>query len=70
MSYLSDNSLTDVNVICTVLWPQTASSSSPVSDKGAPSVTEHSPHFCYKETVNCLMHRTSPGTEDMSTEAI
>ena len=70
MSYQSDNSLTDVNVICTVLWPKTASSSSPVTDKGAPSVTEHSTYFCYKKTVNCLMHRRSPGTADPSVEAI
>lgn len=63
MSYQSDNSLTDVNVICTVLWPKTASSSPPsVIDKGAPSVTEHSSHFCYKKTVKYLMHRRSPGT--------
>lgn len=55
MSYQSDNSLTDVNVICTVLWPKTASSSSAVIDKGAPSVTEHSTHSCYKKTVNYLM---------------
>lgn len=69
MSYQSDNSLTDVNVICTVLWPKTASSSSPVTDKGAPSVTEHSTYFCYKKTVNYLMHRRSRGTADTSVEA-
>lgn len=42
MSYQSEKSLTDVNVICTVLWPKTARSSAPVIDKRAPSVTEHS----------------------------
>lgn len=70
MSYQSDNSLTDVNVICTVLWPKTASSSSPVIDKGAPSVTEHSTYFCYKKTVNYLMHRGSPGTADIFKETL
>lgn len=29
MSYQSENSLTDVNVICTLLWPKTARSSPP-----------------------------------------
>lgn len=70
MSYQSDNSLTDVNAICTVLWPKTASSSSPVIDKGAPSVTEHSTHFCYKKTVNYLMCRGSPGTADIFMETL
>lgn len=66
MSYQSENSLTDVNVICTVLWPKTARRSPPrpVIDKGAPSVTEHSTRFYYKKTVSYLMHRRSPGTAD------
>lgn len=70
MSYQSENSLTDVNVICTVLWPKTARSSPPppthtlVIDRGAPSVTEHSTCFYYKKTVSSLVHRRSPGTAD------
>lgn len=64
MSQQSDNSLTDVNVICTVLWPTTASSSSPVIDKGAPSVTEPSLISAKRRTVNSLMHRRGPGTAD------
>ena len=64
MSQQSDNSLTDVNVICTVLWPKTASSSSPVIDKGAPSVTEPWLISAKRRTVNSLMHRRGPGTAD------
>lgn len=69
MSYQADNSLTDVNIICTVLWPKTASSGSPVIDRRALSVIEHSTHFCYKRTVN-YNAQGEPRTVDTSIEAM